>query len=52
MPSQSLALMTQDRYLEDRAETVATITRTISELQNIFTTFSTLVAEQQEMIER
>ncbi|PRP83847.1 Stx5a protein [Planoprotostelium fungivorum] len=51
MPQQSMAVY-QDRYLEDRAEVVANITRTIGELQGIFGQLATLVAEQHESIQR
>ena len=50
MPQQ--VLLTQDRYLSSRADAVASIERTIGELQNIFRNLATLVAEQQEQIER
>jgi len=45
-------LLTQDRYLTNRADAVANIERTISELQNIFRQLASLVAEQGELIER
>lgn len=51
MPQQSL-LLTQDRYITGRAEAVMSIEKTITELQSIFRQLATLVAEQQEQIER
>jgi len=51
MPQQSLLLM-QDRYITNRAEAVISIEKTITELQSIFRQLATLVAEQQEQIER
>jgi len=50
MPQQML--LTQDRYVSSRAEAVVSIEKTITELQSIFRQLATLVAEQQEQIER
>jgi len=47
-----LMISAQDRYISSRADAVANIERTITELQGIFQQLATLVAEQQEMVDR
>jgi len=49
---QSVAVMNQDRYLEDRVTAVETITKTMSELQSIFSQLATMVDDQQHSIDR
>jgi len=49
---QSVAVMNQDRYLEDRVNAVETITKTMSELQSIFSQLATMVDDQQHSIDR
>lgn len=46
------ALMTQERYASSRAEAAENITRTITELQGIFSQLANLVAEQGDLINR
>jgi len=45
-------LLTQERYVNNRVDAVASIERTITELQGIFRQLASLVAEQGEMIQR
>jgi len=51
MPQQR-ALVTQDQYVENREKAVATITKTIGELQGMFSQLAHLVSEQQDLIQR
>jgi syntaxin 5 len=45
-------LLSQDRFISSRSDAVANIEKTITELQLIFRQLASLVAEQQEQIER
>jgi len=46
------ALLTQERYISNRADAMVSVERTIAELQGIFHQLASMVAEQGELIER
>jgi hypothetical protein len=50
--SLTMPLLNQETYISHRAEAVANIQRTISELQGIFGQLAHLVTEQGETLER
>ncbi|KAI8340704.1 integral membrane protein sed5 [Chlamydoabsidia padenii] len=49
---QQLAVMEQDRYIENRSTAIESIESTIAELGGIFQQLATMVAEQRETVQR